>query len=724
MSAGTTQTPVALPAAIQRYFEVALYLLVLTGFGTLASTGKLGLTTVLLVGAALVFRGYLLASRRSFLIPERWTTVLTLAYAAFAVADYFLLASGFLNASVHLVLFVMVVRMFSAQRERDYYFLSVLAFLMVLSAAVLTVDSTFVLAFAGFMLTAVVTFILMEMRHISTKATVHAQDSSDHGAYRKMAYSLSGAAPVLVVCILLGSAAIFFVMPRISTGYLSAYSPSAQLTTGFSERVELGGIGEIQQSSSVVMHIQIDRDQDGNSNLKWRGVALGDFDGRAWSTPREHRIVPRLPDSSFALGQGEGQNPRPAGSEPIHYRVLMEPVGTNVFFLAAEPRTLQGNYNLVARDSAGAVFDFDPAHPINVYDATSLPAHPRPADLRSAGQSYPLDVQLSYTRLPHLDPRIPRLAAEITASSTNNYDRAAALERYLATNFTYSLQLSRVTPRDPLAEFLFERRQGHCEYFASSMAVMLRTLGIPSRVVNGFRTGEFNDLTSQYVVRASDAHSWVEAYFPGDGWVSFDPTPAASLPTRTGWSRAGLYLDAMASFWREWVINYDLSRQQTLGAAVAGRGQQFIHETRLWWARRHRELLSEVRRLRDTLAGSPLRWSLFATCGLVALLLAANAGRLWRAWVRRQLVVHPERSPSQAASIWYGKMIRVLARRGWRKLPAQTPREFVVQIDDREVRGRVQRFTQHYANARFGDSAEDACLLPELYEEISNGTKG
>lgn len=726
MSAGTTQAPISLPAAIQRYFDVALYLLVLTGFGTLASTGKLGVTTVLLVGAALVFRGYLLARRRSFLIPERWTTVLTLAYAAFAVADYFLLSSGFLNASVHLVLFVMVVRMFSAQRERDYYFLSVLAFLMVLSAAVLTVDSTFVLAFAGFMLTAVVTFILMEMRHVSSKATVHSKDVSDQRDYRQMAYSLTGAAPVLVLCILLGAAAIFFVMPRISTGYLSAYSPSTQLTTGFSERVELGGLGEIQQSSAVVMHVQIDGDQDGRSNLKWRGVALGDFDGRAWSTPRERRIVPRLPDGSFALWQGQrqAQGPGSLAPRPIHYRVLMEPVGTNVFFLAAMPETLQGSYGLVASDSAGAVFDFDPAHPISVYQATSRAVQPGPGDLRSAGEGYPLDVRLNYTRLPRLDPRIPRLAAEITASSTNNYDRAVALEKHLATHFTYSLQLSRTTPRDPLAEFLFERRQGHCEYFASSMAVMLRTLQIPSRVVNGFRTGEFNDLTSQYVVRASDAHAWVEAYFPGYGWVSFDPTPTASRPARTGWSRAGLYLDAMASFWREWVINYDLNRQQNLGAAVAGRGQQLIHETRRWWLRRQRALLAEVRRLRDALAGSPLRWSLAATLGLVVLLLAANAGRLWRAWARRRLVAHPERSPSKAASIWYGKMTRILARRGWRKSPAQTPREFLVQIEDREVRGRVERFTRHYAHARFGDSAEDAQRLPELYEEIAHGTKG
>ena len=170
---------------------------------------------------------------------------------------------------------------------------------------------------------------------------------------------------------------------------------------------------------------------------------------------------------------------------------------------------------------AEAVFDLDPEHPVNRYQATSDIAQAAASDLRSAGQAYPPDVLSSYLGLPALDSRIPQLAKQITASADNNYDRAAALETYLRTHFGYSLQLSRTVPHDPLANFLFERKQGHCEYFASSMAVMLRTLGIPSRVVNGFRTGEFNDLTSQYVVRASNAHSWVEAYFPGHGWVAF-----------------------------------------------------------------------------------------------------------------------------------------------------------------------------------------------------------
>src|SRR5208282_4564671 len=183
------------------------------------------------------------------------------------------------------------------------------------------------------------------------------------------------------------------------------------------------------------------------------------------------------------------------------------------------------------------------------YEAQSQLAEIDSDELRLAPSSAPAAMD-EYLKLPPLDIRIPNLAEQITAQAPSNYEKAVALEQYLSTHFAYTLEPPRTPPRDPLANFLFERKRGHCEYFASSMAVMLRWLRIPSRLVTGFRGGEYNDLTGQYVVRASDAHSWVEAYFPGSGWISFDPTPAGSLSTRTGWSRMQLYVDAAASFWR------------------------------------------------------------------------------------------------------------------------------------------------------------------------------
>jgi hypothetical protein len=710
-----------LPGTLQRYFEVALYLLVLTGFGTLASSGGLGSATVVLISAALLFRGYLLFRGRAWLIPEPWTAFLTLGYVAFYLADYFLISGGFLQATVHLVLFVMVVRLFSAQRDRDFYFLSVIAFLMVLAAALLTVDSVFLLAFGVFMLMAVVCVILMEMRHISGKARVHSRESGMGLTYRKMATSLALASPALVLCILLGAAAIFFLLPRASAGYLGAYAPGGEISTGFGDTVELGRIGEIQQSGSLVMHIQIEGDDRGSFDLKWRGIALGKFDGRVWSNSQAQR--PLFPDLNGRFVMPPPATVRQGSHHPIFYRVLMEPVGMNVFFLASTPESLEGNYKHVAIDDGGAVFDQDPEHPVNRYRASSDIGQASAGDLRAAGETYPPEVVSSYLGLPVLDGRIPRLAEQIAASADNNYDKARALETYLRTHFGYTLQLSRTVPHDPLANFLFERKQGHCEYFASSMAVMLRTLGIPSRVVNGFRTGEFNDLTSQYVVRASNAHSWVEAYFPSHGWVAFDPTPGAPIPARTGWSRASLYVDAMASFWREWIVNYDVGHQQSLTVIVGSRSRELLWALRHWWHGHYERLLAAARHSGKSVAGSPLRWSLGGVLIAALLLLVVNAQGLLRSLGKSRLAARPEKSPRRAATIWYERMTRNVARRGWRKLPTQTPDEFVSGIEDARVRERVAEFTRHYQSARFDDSVEDVRRLPELYEEISGSRR-
>lgn len=714
---------ISLPLAIQRYLEVALYLLVLTGFGTLASTGGLDLPTVLVVGGAMLVRGYLLVTRRNWLIPERWTTILTLLYVAFYVADYFLISGAFLNSTIHLVLFVLVVRLFSAHRDRDRYFLAVLAFLMVLAAAVLTVDSVFLFAFAAFILVAVLTFVLMEMRHASSKATVQSRESGDTRDYRHMAFALSGTAPVLLLLIVAGAAAIFFVLPRISAGYLSAYSPGRELSTGFSDRVQLGKIGQIQQSTSVVMHIQIDGQRGGNINLKWRGITLNNFDGFNWSNTHEKYILPRQPDGTFPLPQSNTEDFRRQAVLPIHYRVLMEPVGTNVFFLAATPRLLEGNYREISVDRGGGVFDLDFQHPVVAYQASSILREPGAANLREVSGNYPPEVLLDYLQLPVIDARIPRLAEQITASSSSNYDRAVAIETYLRTRFGYTLQLPRILPHDPLANFLFERKQGHCEYFSSAMAVMLRTLRIPSRVVNGFQTGEYNDLTSQYVIRASNAHSWVEAYFPGYGWVAFDPTPASAPEVSTGWNRALLYLDAMSSFWREWVVNYDSGHQQQLGQTATQGSRRMLENMRTWARLHYVELLNAARRAQGTVSDSPGSWSLGAVGATLLILLAANARRLWNLYYMRQVATHPETAPQTAATIWYRRAVKVLAKRGWKKSEMQTPSEFLGHIDDAAMYERVARFTRHYEHARFGNSADDAKRLPEVFEEIVAGDR-
>jgi protein-glutamine gamma-glutamyltransferase len=717
--------PRSIQRAIDNYFEVALYLLVLTGFGTLAGTGGLDLPSMILVGAALAVRGYLLAVGGSFVISERWTTPLSIFYFVFFTVDYFVFSRNFLSATVHLALFGVVVRMFSVRRERDHVTLAILAFLMVLVSAVLTVDSFFLLSFAAFLLMAVITFVLMEMRRSERSANVRARHSSDPQEQRHLAFALVRMAPVLMTLILVCGAALFFVMPRMSAGYLGGYSFGTDFASGFSDHVQLGEIGQIQQSNSIVMHIQIDGDSTGRYDLHWRGVALADFDGHAWSNSREQSFLRREADNTFVVPGGVSGSADNLGRENvIHYRVLMEPIGTNVFFLAPWVRRVSGNYRSVAIDPGGALYDFDSRHAISRYEATSNIATALPDELRMAGRNYPTAISNSYLHIPALDARVPQLAVQITGSAKNNYDKAAAIEHYLRTRFGYTLQLPQTSPKDPIANFLFERKQGHCEYFASSMAVMLRTLGIPARVVTGFRSDEFNDLTGSYVIRAKDAHAWVEAYFPGYGWQTFDPTPAGNgSGTPQGWGRLSLYVDAMASFWREWVVSYDPSHQYVLGQAAVT-GSRNLWEGARKWARNHyASMLKWAQRRQDRMEHSPGSWALIGAAVALALLLLGNLNRILRLGYQRWLEAHPERSPEQAASMWYERMARVLARRGMTKAAAETAQDFARKIEDARLREPVTRFTSAYESARFGNSGSDAQRLPQLFEEVELATR-
>jgi protein-glutamine gamma-glutamyltransferase len=724
MSSAPQSGVIPLQKAIDHYFELALYLLVLTGFATLASTGGLDTPSIILVGTALVVRGLVLAKRKQVVISERWTTPLSIIYFVFFAADYFAFSHSFLPATVHLALFGVVVRMFSLRRERDYITLAILAFLMVLASAVLTVDSVFLFSFSAFMMMAVATFILLEMRRTGHAASILARHSNDPQEHRHLAFSLARVLPVLMVMILIGAAGVFFLLPRMSAGYLGGYTYGTDLSSGFSDHVQLGQIGQIQLSNAVVMHIQIDGDSVGRYDLHWRGVALATFDGRGWSNPRGQFVLQHAPDSEAYVVPRLDNPDLPSYATDttreklIRYRVLMEPIGTNVFFLAPWARSVGGEYRLVGGDTGGAVYNFDQQHPISRYEAQSDIATAAPAELRTAGQDYSPQMAQTYLKLPTVDPRVPRLAAQITASAKNNYDRAAAVENYLKTRFTYSLQQPKTEVNDPIANFLFVRKQGHCEYFASAMAVMLRTIGIPSRVVNGFRSDEFNDLTGNYVIRAKDAHSWVEAYFPGYGWQMFDPTPGGNAATPEGFGRVSLYIDAMASFWRDWVVSYDASHQYVLGQTAVNGTRGMWEGARTWARLRYERMLAWAQRSAKHVENAPGRWMLVGAGIALGIMILANVGWLARWLHERWLKAHPERSPEQAATMWYRKMSHVLAKHGVAKPEAETAQEFVKKISDANLREPVSRFTDVYESARFGNSAEDAQKLPDLFEEV------
>jgi hypothetical protein len=249
------------------------------------------------------------------------------------------------------------------------------------------------------------------------------------------------------------------------------------------------------------------------------------------------------------------------------------------------------------------------------------------------------------------------------------------------------------------------------------MAMMLRELEIPSRVVNGFRGGEFNDLTGSYIVRARDAHSWVEAYFPGHGWVQFDPTPAASFSASGGWRRALLYLDAAKEFWHDWVVNYDLMHQLEVSRKADEVGRGLLRSVDERWRKFYRSMVDRARHARATISpGKAAAWVVITSVGLALLF---NLRKIWQTLKRRRLAKDPASAPKLAATIWYERMTDAVEKQGWKRLPSQTPSEFVRIIEDPALRRSVERFTERYHCARFADSADDATQLPELYQEIA-----
>jgi hypothetical protein len=306
----------------------------------------------------------------------------------------------------------------------------------------------------------------------------------------------------------------------------------------------------------------------------------------------------------------------------------------------------------------------------------------------------------------------------VAAKARTPYDKAVATENYLRTRFTYTLELTGKPGDEPLAHFLFETHAGHCEYFASAMTIMLRTLGIPSREVNGFLPGEFNDLAGDYIVRASDAHSWVEAYFPGSGWVTFDPTPAAD--ENFGFlSRLGLYVDWMELTWNEWVINYDFAHQVQMAQIMQRNTRNWTEAARSWFTRKETNGKQWLRSWLDRRGGIT-----FAMPVAIALLLVLLRYDVLRALVQKLRLYLQLRTPEktranpQLASRLYAELLRILERRGFSRRDSQTPLEFAMAVGEPSLAPVVREFTQIYTHARFGGAPCDTLRLRGLLEQV------
>src|SRR5208283_1358104 len=482
---------------------------------------------------------------------------------------------------------------------------------------------------------------------------------------------------------------LFFFFPRFSAGYLARSGFQPSLMSGFTDDVELGQIGEIKQSTSLVMRVRTGSPVK-YPMLRWRGIALSNFDGKRWSNDESNRqIQSPMPDGWINLSSHKDFEAPPAVT--LEFTVLLQPIASDALFAPAQVVKLRGNFfagantyyasvrgSSLALDSTGSVFNASRSFGQIRYDGVSVLPQPRPVRARTAGSVYPQEVLDTYLQLPPaLDQRIPELARKITASAGNPFDKAVAMESYLRDNFTYTLNLTGKPGDDPLAHFLFETRAGHCEYFASAMAIMLRTLGIPSREVNGFLPGEFNDVAGDYIVRASDAHSWVEAYFPGSGWITFDPTPIADGAEGGLFSRLNLYLDWMQLNWNEWVVNYDFAHQAVMAKNVRQNSTDYSAALQHWFRRTEARGMDRLTDWQRTHASLSLAFPVALVLLLVVLRFDwIRSFARWLSLILQMRKPASERNNPQLASRLYSEMLQVLEKRGFTRAETQTPGEF------------------------------------------------
>jgi transglutaminase-like putative cysteine protease len=618
------------------------------------------------------------------------------------------------NALAHLIVFLSAVKLLQVKKDRDWVFLYLISFFEVLLAAGLSLSPIFLGTLSLYLLcglSAITAFEIQKARRALTVTETRLLVPPDSRVFKKPgrrsgqnaeATRLPFVALTLLVLIFVLALPLFLVAPRSGASVLTRNGPGLSHFIGFSEDVTLGEIGDLKQDNAVVMRVRLE-DAEPGPGLRWRGVALDEFTGRGWKKSIEARHSEQKTNEHgfYQLGT----------TEAIHrlttQTFFLEPIESSVLFAAPRAVAIQGDLPFVRIDAEGSVQSRHHEYERLIYKAISDTNDPEVETLREDMRPYSAAFQ-RYLQLPeNLDPRIVGLTGSIlvSARARNRYDAAKAVESQLQRDYGYSLQMRAGGP-DPLADFLFNVKAGHCEYFSTAMAIMLRSYGIATRVVNGFLPGEYNEAAGAFTVRQSDAHSWVEVYFPDSrAWVTFDPTPPAGRtePVRKGLTaQLGKYAEALELMWFQYVVGYDKQEQRTLATSLHNRLFDLGHLVSQTMAQINGMLPA------NQWAAAVVGVSIVALFFLI--LIMARRIRLlgWSKALRLQV----KRSSNEtSAVVFYERFTTLLARRGLLRDAALTPLEFAGQIGSHEAFG----ITRAYNRVRFGGEQ----LSPREVSEIN-----
>jgi hypothetical protein len=712
----------------EKFFRAISYAAVFCGFLSLWVSGTFGIFGSALFVAVMI-AAWLLEDTRWQISERLGTAFIVLALPIF----YFLWRLrffGFSNAEgmlpgvlARMILVLAAIKLLQKKSDRDWIFLYLMAFFEVLLAAGLSISAMYLASFLAYLLVMVCAVIAFEIRK-TIRLTAIRQDPT-HKVFLESKEKLAAvpvrrlpaAAIALIFFAAIVGLPLFFLLPRVGGAGFGSDQSKLLSSSGFGETVELGGSGRIQENDAVVMRVRVDDNAMLRGDTHWRGVVLDTFDNHSWKKSL------RIAKQQFSKGDLDLiRIDTASGRESLATQtVYLEPLDTPVLFGLSRMVGLQGDFPMLTRDSEGSVTVAKSGDRMSykVISDRSLPSDDR---LRADSDPYSSEMG-NYLNLPDgVDPRIAKLSTDITSGFVDRFSKAKAVESYLQNNFGYTLEL-KAGGSQPLADFLFNVKEGHCEYFATAMAVMLRTQGIATRVVNGFQQGEYNDAADIWIVRQRHAHSWVEVYFPKEKvWVPFDPTPFAGQTA--GRSAAGIlgninkYLEALETYWIQYFVAFDDQEQQSL--VRSARKGFFDYQARTAvWLNRFQDILADW--WVDVRGDNGLQTRMAALLYGLGYLIVALIVFIAFVWMYRKLVksnvwatlANRITGTRQSPAVeFYETMQNILSRKGYVRDESQTPLEFAFEVGMPEA----VSLTQKYNRVRFGEKK----LSPEEKNEVEN----
>ena len=546
-----------------------------------------------------------------------------------------------------------------------------LSFALILASTAYRPGIVFLLAFVAYLVLATVALMV---GHIKRRSEAYGVREVPIGR------GLLATTGVLSGVIFMVAMFVFVTFPRVSQGWAGRGEQLATSIAGFSDEISIGQYGStILTNPQIVLRVEFPGGRPADlGGLHWRGRSYDRFDGVTWTRTEQ------LPPSSA---------PRQWyrdlwGQEVVEQKIFGAPLDVRVLF-SLHPilgiDTESGIQPLF--DNAGDYVYWGSGAP--VYTAYSPANPPAPEALRLSNRGFTPSA-LHYLQLPQLDPRIRTLADSLTQGLDNRYDRVVAIRDWLR-SFVYTRDLPGSAREATLSHFLFERQAGHCEYFSTAMVVLLRSLGIQARNVNGFLGGQWSQFGDYLVVTQNDAHSWVEVWFQGYGWVTFDPTPSGASTGElvSAWFWPGRILfDGLQHRWSKWVLDYGTEEQAGIFANLFAREPEMAGGA---------SATSEGR-------GLPL-WG----AGLMVLLLLSGI-----TWARHGA---PRRTPSTQM---YLQLRASCARAGLGVARGTTPLALLASIGEtRSSAARpAERVVDLYLRARYGGRPLRDSELREMREAL------